>query len=46
MLGFAKKLKALLPAERTIPGRAAKMAVPAAHFVNGHRLEVRAACDD
>ena len=39
MLGFAKKLKALLPAERTIPGRATKMAVPAAHFVNGHRLE-------
>jgi len=39
MLGFAKKLKALLPADRTIPGRAAKMEVPAKHFVNGNRLE-------
>jgi len=39
MLGFAKKLKALLPADRTIPGRPAKMDVPATHFVNGHRLE-------
>jgi peptide-methionine (S)-S-oxide reductase len=39
MLGFAKKLKALLPAERTIPGRAAKINVPAKHFVNGNRLE-------
>jgi len=39
MLGFAKKLKALLPADRTIPGRAEKMAVPARHFVNGNRLE-------
>ena len=39
MLGFAKKLKALLPADRTIPGRAAKMDVPAKHFVNGNRLE-------
>ena len=39
MLGFAKKLKALLPAERTIPGRATKINVPAKHFVNGNRLE-------
>ena len=39
MLGFAKKLKTLLPADRTIPGRAAKMTVPAKHFVNGNRLE-------
>jgi peptide-methionine (S)-S-oxide reductase len=39
MLGFAKKLKALLPAERTIPGRAAKINVSAKHFVNGNRLE-------
>src|ERR1700704_1130119 len=39
MLGFAKKLKALLPAERTIPGRTAKLAVPQKHFVNGHPLE-------
>jgi peptide-methionine (S)-S-oxide reductase len=39
MLGFAKKLKALLPADRTLPGRAAKMDVPQKHFVNGNRLE-------
>ena len=39
MLGFAKKLKALLPADRTIPGRAAAMQVPEKHFVNGNRLE-------
>jgi len=39
MLGFAKKLKALLPAERTIPGRAAKINVSAKHFVNGNRME-------
>jgi peptide-methionine (S)-S-oxide reductase len=39
MLGFAKKLKALLPAERTIPGRTTKVTVPAKHFVNGNRLE-------
>ena len=39
MLGFAKKLKALLPAGSTIPGRTAKMEVPEKHFVNGHRLE-------
>src|SRR3954454_20014029 len=39
MLGFAKRLKSLLPADRTIPGRATKMNVPEKHFVNGHRLE-------
>src|SRR3954466_11570060 len=39
MLGFAKKLKSLLPADRTIPGRPTKMDVPEKHFVNGHRLE-------
>jgi peptide-methionine (S)-S-oxide reductase len=39
MLGFAKKLKSLLPADRTIPGRPTKMNVPEKHFVNGHRLE-------
>ena len=38
MFGFAKKLKSLLPAERTIPGREARMEVPAKHFVNGNRL--------
>jgi peptide-methionine (S)-S-oxide reductase len=39
MFAFAKKLKSLLPPERTIPGRTAKMDVPAKHFVNGHPLE-------
>ncbi|HEY2338486.1 MAG TPA: peptide-methionine (S)-S-oxide reductase MsrA [Burkholderiales bacterium] len=39
MFAFAKKLKSLLPPERTIAGRAAKMDVPAKHFVNGHPLE-------
>jgi peptide-methionine (S)-S-oxide reductase len=39
MFGYAKKLKSLLPADKTIPGRAQRMAVPAKHFVNGNRLE-------
>jgi peptide-methionine (S)-S-oxide reductase len=39
MFAFAKKLKSLLPSQSTLPGRAAKMAVPAKHFVNGHPLE-------
>ena len=39
MFGFAKKLNNLLPSSSTIAGRAARMKVPAAHFVNGHRLE-------
>ena len=39
MFAFAKKLKSLLPSERTIPGRAAKMPVPERHFVNGHPLQ-------
>src|SRR5262249_32425708 len=39
MFAFAKKLKSLLPPERTLPGRSAKMEVPAKHFVNGHPLE-------
>jgi peptide-methionine (S)-S-oxide reductase len=39
MFGYAKKLKSLLPAEKTIPGRAQRLAVPAKHFVNGNRLE-------
>jgi peptide-methionine (S)-S-oxide reductase len=38
MFAFMQKLKSLLPAERTLPGRANAMPVPAAHFVNGHRL--------
>ena len=33
-----KKLKVLLPAESTLPGRSAKMPVPERHFVNGAPL--------
>ncbi|MGH8735771.1 MAG: peptide-methionine (S)-S-oxide reductase MsrA [Burkholderiales bacterium] len=39
MFSFMQKLKALLPAERTLPGRAAQMPVPERHFVNGHALK-------
>jgi peptide-methionine (S)-S-oxide reductase len=39
MFAFAKKLKSLLPAQSALPGRAAKMQVPARHFINGHPLE-------
>jgi len=39
MFGFAKKLNNLLPSSSTLAGRAARMEVPAKHFVNGHRLE-------
>jgi peptide-methionine (S)-S-oxide reductase len=39
MFSFMQKLKALLPAERTLPGRAAEMPVPGHHFVNGHPLK-------
>jgi len=39
MFSFMQKLKTLLPAERTLPGRAAQMPVPARHFVNGHALK-------
>jgi peptide-methionine (S)-S-oxide reductase len=39
MFGFMKKMTQLLPAERTLPGRAAKMPVPEKHFINGHRLQ-------
>src|SRR5687767_10986563 len=35
---FGKSLKVPSKAE-ALPGRAAKMPVPAAHFVNGNRLE-------
>ena len=38
MFFFMPKLKTLLPAERTLPGRAAQMPVPERHFVNGHPL--------
>jgi len=39
MLAFMKKLKTLLPAQSTIPGRDAAMDVPERHFVNGHPLK-------
>jgi peptide-methionine (S)-S-oxide reductase len=39
MFAFAKKLKSLLPAQSTLPGRSTRMDVPAKHFVNGHPLE-------
>jgi peptide-methionine (S)-S-oxide reductase len=38
MLSFMKKMKSLLPAGGTLPGRAAKMPVPETHFVNGNRI--------
>src|SRR5512134_115203 len=38
MFAFMKKMKTLLPAENTIRGRAEKMPVPEAHFVNGNRI--------
>jgi peptide-methionine (S)-S-oxide reductase len=39
MFSFMPKLKTLLPAERTLNGRAAQMSVPERHFVNGHPLK-------
>ena len=39
MFSFMKKLKTLLPAENTLPGRAQPVEVPAAHFVNAHPLK-------
>ena len=38
MFAFTKKMKALLPAGKTIPGRDGKMRVPETHFVNGNRI--------
>jgi peptide-methionine (S)-S-oxide reductase len=38
MFAFMRKMKTLLPAESTLPGRGAKMPVPERHFVNGHPL--------
>ena len=38
MFGFMKKMKALLPAGSTLPGRAERMPVPETHFVNGRRI--------
>jgi peptide-methionine (S)-S-oxide reductase len=39
MFAFMKKMKSLLPADGTLPGRAQKMRVPEKHFINGNRLE-------
>ena len=39
MFSFMQKLKTLLPAERTLPGRAEEMPVPERHFANGHPLK-------
>jgi peptide-methionine (S)-S-oxide reductase len=38
MFAFMKKVKSLLPAGSTIPGRAEKLAVKESHFVNGNRI--------
>jgi peptide-methionine (S)-S-oxide reductase len=38
MFAFMKKMKTLLPASGTLPGRAQKMEVPEQHFVNGNRI--------
>jgi peptide-methionine (S)-S-oxide reductase len=39
MFSFMKKLNKLLPAEAVLPGRAAPMPVPDAHFINGHPIK-------
>ena len=39
MFSFMKKMTKLLPAESTLPGREAGMAVPERHFLNGHPLK-------
>jgi peptide-methionine (S)-S-oxide reductase len=38
MFAFMKKLRTLLPAESTLPGRGTPMPVPERHFVNGNPL--------
>ena len=38
MFAFMKKMKTLLPAASTIPGRGETMPVPERHFVNGNRI--------
>jgi len=38
MFAFMKKMKTLLPAGGTLPGRTATMPVPERHFVNGNRI--------
>jgi peptide-methionine (S)-S-oxide reductase len=39
MFAFMKKMTQLLPAQSTLPGRDAAVAVPARHFVNGNPLQ-------
>ena len=38
MFAFMKKMKTLLPANGTLPGRAEKIRLPEKHFVNGNRI--------
>ncbi len=38
MFAFMKKMKSLLPAEGTLPGRSQKMPVPEKHAVSGNRI--------
>ena len=38
MFAFMQKMKTLLPASGTVPGRAQALAVPEQHFVNGNRI--------
>src|SRR5258706_16478716 len=39
MFSFMKKMKSLLPAAGTLPGREEKMRVPERHFINGNALQ-------
>ena len=38
MFAFMKKMKSLLPAASTLPGRAEKLPVPERHLISGHAL--------
>jgi peptide-methionine (S)-S-oxide reductase len=38
MFAFMKKMKTLLPAGSTLPGRAEPLDIPGAHFVSGNRI--------
>ncbi|MSQ88958.1 MAG: peptide-methionine (S)-S-oxide reductase MsrA [Betaproteobacteria bacterium] len=38
MFSFMKKMKSLLPADSTLPGRAGKMPLPERHLINGHAI--------
>jgi len=39
MFAFMKKMKSLLPADGTLPGRAEKVRVPERHFITGNAIE-------